>query len=517
MKIVLLLAALNAFTGNWIGTSQLGEKPTFIRVEFSGTGQNLGGMLSMPFEGVVDQPLDKVTVDGADLQFEFKNETTSFVFQGQRNEKKVSGTVTSKDRKGTFELVRTENVNAEKYFGAYGFGSGRFLYIRTWDELGENQLTYLDDEGKVGPLFALSETEFFTGPGLWIPLAAKATMIFEKDSAGRVAGMQWSEQGGHEKAVKKDALFTEQEVTFASGPVKLSGSLVLPKGNGPFPAIVLVHGSGPVTRDFFGPISYLFARHGIAVLSYDKRGVGKSEGHWMAANFTDYADDALAGVSYLRSRKEVNLKAIGLWGVSQAGWIIPQAVARDKGIAFAVLLSVPGVTPFEQEVQRMTGEMIVKQSSEEEIEKAITGLKSDINSLRTDEVRQHLEEGLQKLESEGNQKVLNASGPDNPRFLLWYTAVLDYSPVASLEQMKCPVLVLYGEADRGVPIIPNRDILENAFKNGGNNDVTFHVFPKGNHALMLSETGSMTEFPYLTQFVPGLFPTMIDWILQHTR
>jgi uncharacterized protein len=394
------------------------------------------------------------------------------------------------------------------YFGAYQFDDGSFVYVRTWDELGSSQLTYLYEDGRVGPLHAVSETEFFTGPGLMVREPEKDRVKFEKNSTGRITGLTWSGK----KAVKQETLFNEEEVSFTNGTVRLYGSLVIPKGTGPFPAIVLIHGSGAVTRDFFGPISYLFARNGIAVLSYDKRGVGKSEGHWMSAGFADYAADAVAGVAYLKSRKQIDRKAIGLWGASQAGWIIPQAVEQDPQIAFAVMLSVAGVTPFEQELQRSEEEFRAQQMPEEEIAKKLAALKGDIESLRTPDVKEYLQENLQKLQNEGNQDALNASGPDNPRFLLWYTDILDYNPVPSLQKMKCPVLVLYGELDRGVPIDPNKKILEAALKN--NPDVTFHMFPKGNHVLMLSETGSMKEFPAMTQFVPDLFSTMIRWI-QH--
>ena len=392
------------------------------------------------------------------------------------------------------------------YFGAYQFEDGSYVFVRTWDELGPNQLTYLFEDGRVGPLHAVSQTEFFTGAGLMVQQPETARVTFEKSSNDRITGLIWAGK----RAAKQEALFNEEEISFTNNSIRLHGSLVIPKGTGPFPAIVLVHGSGPVTRDFFGPVSYLFARHGIAVLSYDKRGIGKSEGHWMSAGFADYASDAVAGVAFLRSRKEIDPKSIGLWGASQAGWVIPQAVEKDPEIAFVVMLSVAGVTPFEQELQRNKEEMRALKSPDEEIAKTLAALNADLESLRTEEVKQYLQDSLKKLQDEGNQKALDASGPDNPRFLLWYADILDSNPMPSLQKMKCPVLVLYGDLDRTVPIDPNKKILERALQN--NPHVTFHVFPKGNHALMLSETGSMKEFPSLTQFVPDLFPVMIRWI-----
>ena len=516
MRVVLLLTALQSLASGWLGIVEFGDRPAPLRVELSKKAEQWNGTFSLPFEGLVDQPLASVTVEDANLHFEYKSERVGFQFQGKVHDQSIKGTVTSKDRNGSFDLVRTTIVPNENYFGAYEFEKGKFLYIRTFDELGEKQLTYLDEEGHVGPLNAVSQTEFFTGPGLWIPLPKRASVVFEKNNDGKISGLTWTDQTGLRKAVKRDTLFHEEEIVFTNGSVKLSGSVVLPEGKGPFPAMVFVHGSGATSRDFFGPVSYLFARHGIAVLSYEKRGVGKSTGHWLDADFADYSSDAIAGVNYLKSRKEIDPRKIGLWGGSQAGWIIPQAVEKDPSIAFAVMFSVPGVTPYEQEVQRSRGELMADGASQEQMDKTVAALKSDIDSLRTEDVKQYLRDGVQKLQKEGNQKVLNASGADNPRFLLWYTNLLDYSPVPSLEKMKCPVLVLYGEIDRGVPVDPNKAILDAAFKKGGNSDVTFHVFPKGNHVLMLSETGGMKEFPHLTQFVPDLFPTMVEWIQSHT-
>ncbi len=510
MKIVLLLATLNSLTGIWIGTLHMGEVPAPVRLEIISEER---GTLSVPFEGISEEPVSIRTAEPSHLQFELKQEKMSLLFDGKVQQNSIQGKVTSGNQKGTFELVRTVAVDVRKYFGSYEFESGQFLHIRTWDELGENQLTYLDEKGQVGPLHAISDTEFFSGPGLWIPVPGQKRIIFEKNAKGKITGLVWSKENVSQKAAKRETLYQEEEIKFTSGKTQLSGSLVLPSGKGPFPAVVLVHGSGPVTRDFFGPIAYLFSRRGIAVLSYDKRGTGGSEGHWMDASFTDYASDAIAGVHYLSTRKEINPKAIGLWGASQAGWIIPQAMEREENIAFAVLLSVPSVTPFEQELQRTSEEMKATGATDEQIAKAKDQLKGEIDSLRTEDTKAYLRLEMEKLQKEANQKVLDSSGPANPRFLLWYSSLLDYDPVPSLEKVKRPVLVLYGELDRGVPLTPNKTILENAFKKAGNDKATVRVFPKGNHALLLSETGSMAEFPRLTQFVPGLFDIMVDWIL----
>jgi pimeloyl-ACP methyl ester carboxylesterase len=500
----------NSMKGDWVGILKLTEKPSPMRLHVIEDGS---GFLNLPLEEIVNQPLTQLAATTREIHFEFKKETVSFQFDGNIQQDSIKGKVTLPDRQGTFDLVRIAPVDIEKYFGTYKSSTGNYLYIRTWDELGDHQLTYFDDAGHVGPLFAKSETEFFSGPSILIPVPVAAKIIFELDASHTVKGIQWSETGKEPVEFQRVTEVREEGVTFQNGEVRLSGSLTLPTGDGKFPALVLIHGSGPVTRDFFGPIAYMFARHKIAVLSYDKRGIGKSQGNWMDAGFEDYAADALAGLHYLSQRKEIDSSAIGLWGISQGGWIAPLAASKDSDVAFVMALSAPAVTPAEQEMQRMSEEMKLQGTPEEQIAGAAKQFHEQIEGLRTEEAKKEFESAVAKLRAEGKTELLNQRGLDNPRYLLFYRRILDYDPLPALQNLKCPVLAIYGEVDRTVPVAGNKSILESALEKAGNKNHLILVLPKGDHALMLSKSGSYTEFPYLNQFVPGLFQTMVDWIV----
>src|SRR5215216_2996715 len=141
--------------------------------------------------------------------------------------------------------------------------------------------------------------------------------------------------------------FKAEEVSFKNDDVALAGTLLIPLTKGQHPAIVFIHGSGPQDRDF-GPLPGFFARRGFAVLTYDKRGVGNSSGDFKRVAFIKLAEDALAGVRYLRSRKEINPDKIGVWGVSQGGWLGPFAASQSAEIAFVISVSGPAVSPKEQ-------------------------------------------------------------------------------------------------------------------------------------------------------------------------
>jgi uncharacterized protein len=145
--------------------------------------------------------------------------------------------------------------------------------------------------------------------------------------------------------------YLEEEVSYPNkeAGIKLAGTLTMPKAGGPFPAVILITGSGPENRDEalmghkpFKVLADYLTRRGIAVLRSDDRGVGKSTGDFAKATTEDFASDALAGVAYLKTRKEIDPKHIGLIGHSEGGIIAPMAVVRSRDVAFLVLIAGTG-------------------------------------------------------------------------------------------------------------------------------------------------------------------------------
>ena len=137
---------------------------------------------------------------------------------------------------------------------------------------------------------------------------------------------------------KKVDSYTQEEVSFQNGDVSLRGTLSTPATKGLHPALVLIHGSGPARRPggFWIPF---FARHGIAVLVFDKRGAGESTGDWRKSTYQDLAADALAAVQLLKRQKGIDPKQIGLWGNSEGGWVAPLAASQSTDIAFLIVRS----------------------------------------------------------------------------------------------------------------------------------------------------------------------------------
>ena len=141
-------------------------------------------------------------------------------------------------------------------------------------------------------------------------------------------------RGAAPRIARRVEIEKREDVRFSNGDIQLAGTLIAPTTGAKHPAIILVHGSGAEDREYMLPFARFLVRHGIAVLGYDKRGVGGSTGDWNTASFDDLAGDVVAAFEYLKTRTDIDRAQIGLLGWSQAGWIMPLAAVRAKDIAF---------------------------------------------------------------------------------------------------------------------------------------------------------------------------------------
>src|SRR6266545_4527236 len=229
-----------------------------------------------------------------------------------------------------------------EYAGAYQWGPNAFVYLQMWDEFsgfGKPQLVAFDESGEVRTLYPTDGNQFFAGPGAALSAAMESRIAFQRDGAGRIVSLTWQQDGAAPRTAKRVEIEKREDVRFTNRDVQLTGTLIAPSTGGRHPAIVLVHGSGAENRAYMLPWARFVIRHGIAVLGYDKRGVGESTGDWNAATYEDLAGDAVAAVEYLKTRRDIDATQIGLLGISQAGWIMPLAAVRSKDVAFLISVS----------------------------------------------------------------------------------------------------------------------------------------------------------------------------------
>ena len=339
---------------------------------------------------------------------------------------------------------------------------------------------------------------------------------------------------------KKPYPYIEEEVSYEnqSANVHIAGTLTLPKEKGPFPAVLLIAGSGPLDRDetvyFHKPFLVLadhLTRHGIAVLRTDKRGVGKTTGEkpireYSEATILDFADDALAGVEYLKSRKEIDPKRIGLLGHSEGGVAGPIAASRSSDLAFLVMLA--GLGQNNGDIIFFQKSLAAREHGADENTLALMRswykrlyalLVEDTDSTTAEKKIRALHATLTTDEKEKlgwPDRELNLEIADQLRRHWRYD--LRHDPCAILKKVRCPVLALNGEKDMQVPAKENLSGIEQALKAGGNTRFTVREFPGLNHGFQTVSTEPVSENIKIEETMsPVVLQTISDWIIAQTR
>ncbi len=282
--------------------------------------------------------------------------------------------------------------------------------------------------------------------------------------------------------------YSTQDVTFTNEKfnIKLAGTITRPAGKGPFPAVVLISGSGAQNRDEelmghkpFKVIADFLSRNGIAVLRYDDRGVGKSEGSPFNATSADFATDSEAAFNFLRNNPDINQKSIGLIGHSEGGLIAPIVASSNKDIAFIISLAGPGVSG--EQIIHTQGADISRASGidEKQIEENISINKKIFAVLKNESDDNKAAEKMLEVykqilvkkkttpeETEKNLKQIQSSL--NPAGLTWMRYFMYTDPAKFWKKVSCPVLALNGSKDLQVAADVNLMAIEKALKSGSN-------------------------------------------------
>jgi alpha-beta hydrolase superfamily lysophospholipase len=328
--------------------------------------------------------------------------------------------------------------------------------------------------------------------------------------------------------------YISEDVTFINNKARitLAGTLTLPEGDGPFPAAILLTGSGGQNRNEealghkpFLVISDWLTRQGIAVLRYDDRGIGKSQGSQLNATSADFATDAEAAFTFLKGNPKINAKAIGLIGHSEGGLIAPIVASTNQAIAFIVALAGPGVTGQQiiirqsQDISRLSGisEEQIKKSTETNkklyavLRKEKDNKKAELKILAI--YKEILEKG--KASKEDTEKAVNQlKATFGAQTYTWFRYFIVTDPAIFWKKVKCPVLALNGEKDLQVSAIENLPAIEKALKSSGNNSVKTVKLPGLNHLFQQCNTGLPSEYGEIEQtFSPEVLQIMSDWIL----
>ncbi|KYK27548.1 MAG: hypothetical protein AYK19_06720 [Theionarchaea archaeon DG-70-1] len=468
--------------GDWVGGLEVKDTWLFIKAHFN-PQKNVKTVI-IPQKDIHKMVPIHFKAEPPNVYIEVEKDSQTFIFDGQVKDNTIVGDVTQSGEKGTFQLFRVADIEGtEDYFGLYKLETDRLiLFGKRW-----SNTVYLE-ERRVVNVYPLTDATFFSEMG--------ETIIFKDKRANII----WR-QKDFEISGTKVTLYREEDVTFRNKEVTLSGTLALPVTEGPHPAVVLIHGSGAESREGYHFLADHLARHGIAALRYDKRGTGTSTGDWHYSTLKDLAEDTLAGVHLLQTHKDIHPEKIGLLGTSQGAWIAPIAASRSQDVAFTVFISGAAVSPKKQELYRVEHELHYLGFSPFQVDLRVLGYRLQLFIAKI----------FQKI-----QKVLPVSKilPKDIVFALYLDWDFDVTPY--LKKVTCPVLAVYGELDKTVPVQKSAAILEKALEN---HDFTMKIFPKGNHALLESEAGAWSEVPRLKEkeFVPGYYDLISSWIAERTN
>jgi uncharacterized protein len=411
--------------------------------------------------------------------------------------------------------AQEDTTGLEKFFGFFEITPGNLLYVQPNWELG-GQLMIVDDGGQTRALHRESQDVFVAGPSFLVFTPTAARLTFLHDTAGEVSGMNFGRIGFPKKTARKVNLYAEENVRYQNGLIQLSGKLLLPPTAGRHPAIVLIHGSGPGDRYAALFVSMLLRGKGIAVLGYDKRGVGESTGDWHLASLQDLADDAIAGVRFLKSRPDIDPDKIGVFGGSQGGWIAPLAALRSSDIKFVISICGPGVPPSEQELDRVGNQLAVRGFPKGDVEQALALMRQRDNFVRGTITWDDLQAAQVKTKDAKWMQFVPlprnsvSSLVEELRHL-----PMDYNPTPILEKLRVPTLALFGELDLNVVPTKNSEIWNAALQEAGNKDFTIRILKRARHGLLEVNSGSDEEVPRVRRVVPECKIALVEWLCAH--
>lgn len=317
--------------------------------------------------------------------------------------------------------------------------------------------------------------------------------------------------------------YREEEVIYTNKAAgnTLSATLTIPQGQGPFPAVLLIAGSGFHDRDEtllghkpFLVLSDFLTRRGIVVLRADKRGIGKSTGEYTTATMADFATDAEAGVAFLKMQPEVDTRQIGLIGHSEGAIIASMVAVDDHDVAFAVMMAGSGVPGVDILVEQSRLIALAEGASKEQAadnaskERSVLTLvvKSQDRSMLESQLHNILSSmGTSEAQIEPQVEMLNSP---------WMRYFLSYDPAAALRKLTKPVLVLSGSLDLQVSSVQNLPLIRKALGEAGNKHVEVEELPGLNHLFQNAKSGSPAEYAQIEETMsPSVMYRITRWVL----
>jgi pimeloyl-ACP methyl ester carboxylesterase len=313
-----------------------------------------------------------------------------------------------------------------------------------------------------------------------------------------------------------------EKFVFESGHFKIVGELRIPSSDGKHPLVIMVHGDGPAYRTYFFALKKCFLRAGYATLMWDKPGSGQSTGKFSQAHLrAERAEILLGAISNVKSHLKIDPDSIGVWGISQAGYVIPMALPKTDDISFMIMVGCPGENGVYQ-----TAYLIRRQL--------------EFESVTEEEARQAENHFIQLCYAETFEQYIKHAKPlyDNPvqREMGFVSALWDetnwkplsperegfFNPIGIIEKTTIPVLAFFGEKDTQVDPIQGVEAYKKALTKAGNKNFRVELIPNADHNIILCKTGSMKERRSRSSkewqnYAPEYLEMMEEWLKKLAR
>jgi pimeloyl-ACP methyl ester carboxylesterase len=318
------------------------------------------------------------------------------------------------------------------------------------------------------------------------------------------------------RSPREEAPYTTEDVRFANGAATLAGSLDIPNGPGPFPAVIFLHGAGPEIRwgasRFFADY---FARRGIAALIYDKRGTGQSTGDWRTSDFNDLAGDTLSAVRLLKNHARIDPKKIGIYGHSQGGTIAPLIASQTPDVGFLISAAGAAIPMWQSEIHSLRTQVRARGVQGDSLLRADAFIDQTVTVARSGKGWQQLQAGWQAADTRSESwAALLRPAPEDSYFWSFYPRIAEYNAAEYWRKVTVPVLVVQAGEDIYTPREQSIAAIHEALRESGNADFTIVVLPGAPHNFVLQpDANRALKWPRL---YPGYADLLVGWIQYRT-
>lgn len=544
----------------WLGTLdvQVAKLRLQLNLKQADDGSFTGAMISLD-QGSIEIPFDTVSVK--DKAFEFTIKKLQVEYKGKLDEtnKTVTGNFTQRGQTYPLEFKKLVRAPVETlsqvWKGKMKAGPQEFDFqFRVYEDGIGGHVVKLDSftekitvpctlkhEGDTITITVTATQAKFVGKldnakekieGKWIQSGLEFPLTLTKVDLDEIRTLNLRRPQTPQPPFKYNAKDFEVKVSTINKAFDketvLAGTLTTPKGDGPFPTVIMISGSGPQDRDetIMGHRPFfVFADHltkkGYAVIRFDDRGIAKSKGDFATATSADFSEDVEALVGWAKTNPKLDANKIILCGHSEGGLIAPMVAARNKDVAGIILLAGPGVTG-KRVILNQSRKIAAASGASGKVlamqESLLSAIFERLESRKPadDEFTEQLKVNLKKDfdGTPGLEQALAAIDTSVAQFNLpWMKYFLSYDPVTNLSKTDCPVLAIVGGNDLQVDPELNQPEIEAALKTAGNDDVTMTVLPKLNHLFQTSKTGSPSEYNKIEETVsPVALDAVTGWL-----